>query len=83
MSSPANLHTITYRQPGTVPPVYLAVSAGDPQWQPREMQYSRDSDGEYVFTSKVGVVPGEQYRYKFRIGQGDRWTVDSKRPVGK
>lgn len=81
MSAPTGSQTVTYRKPGVVPPVYLAGSFTDPQWQPREMQHTRGADDEYVFTSSVQGAPGKEYQYKFRIGQADQWVIDDTVPA--
>ena len=85
--SPAALataaQTITYRKPGTQPPVFLAGSFTDPQWVPREMEYTQDEDGEYKYTSQIRAVPGHEYQFKFRVGEGDSWVLDENSPVGR
>jgi ATP-dependent RNA helicase MRH4 len=81
MPRPIVRHTITYRQPGTSPPVYLAGSFTEPQWIPQPMDDSLDVDGEYVFTSQVFAVPGHEYQFKFRIGEHDQWVLDDNSPV--
>ncbi|KAK7422887.1 RNA helicase [Neonectria magnoliae] len=65
--------TITYKKPGTVPPLFLAGSFSDPEWQPKEMEYSTGKDGEHAFHSEVMVKPGEDYQFKLRIG--DDWWI--------
>ncbi|KAF6828607.1 hypothetical protein CMUS01_08513 [Colletotrichum musicola] len=68
--------TITYRQPGTQPPIYVAGSFSDPQWQPLEMQFTTDDAGEHTFYKDVEVPPGSQIQYKFRVGPGDWWVLN-------
>lgn len=75
--------TITYRKPGTKPPVFLAGSFSEPQWVPREMEYTQDPDGEYKYTSEIHAMPGHDYQFKFRVGEGDSWVLDENSPVGR
>ncbi|KAI5465759.1 hypothetical protein BGZ63DRAFT_420306 [Mariannaea sp. PMI_226] len=82
MSSPPKVpFTITYKKPGTTPPLYLAGSFSDPQWQPKEMEYNSDKDGEYVFQSQVAVETGKNYQFKLRLGQGDWWVLSEDYPT--
>lgn len=74
-------HTITFRKAGVKPPVYLAGSFSEPQWEPQEMDCASNSDGEYVYTSRILVVPERDYQFKFRIGD-DWWILDERQPIG-
>lgn len=66
--------TITYHQPGTRPPVFLA---GDfSQWNPQEMSYSTTDAGEHFFTETIKVPEGTEIQYKFRLGPGNWWVLD-------
>ncbi|OLN93895.1 hypothetical protein CCHL11_03402 [Colletotrichum chlorophyti] len=68
--------TITYRQPGTQPPIFVAGSFSEPQWEPQEMQFTTEEDGEHTFYKTVEVSPGSQFQYKFRVGVGDWWVLN-------
>ncbi|CAM1505542.1 Fc.00g111790.m01.CDS01 [Cosmosporella sp. VM-42] len=68
-------YTITYRKPGTAPPIFVAGSFSNPEWQPKEMDHSIDSDGEQTFRAQVMVEPGKDYQFKIRIGDGDWWVL--------
>lgn len=74
-------HTITYSSPGTEPPVYLAGSFTEPPWVAREMEYTQQADGEFVFTQQVHIAPDREYQFKFRKGDNE-WVVDENNPVG-
>lgn len=74
--------TITYRQPGTQPPIFVAGSFSDPQWQPLEMQFTTDDAGEHTFFKDVEVPPGSQIQYKFRVGPGDWWVLNEDAATG-
>ncbi|KAL0931821.1 uncharacterized protein CTRU02_212774 [Colletotrichum truncatum] len=68
--------TITYRQPGTQPPIFVAGSFSDPQWEPQEMQFTTEEGGEHTFFKTVEVLPSSQIQYKFRVGLGDWWVLN-------
>lgn len=73
--------TITYHQPGTQPPVFLA---GDfSQWAPQEMSYSTTDAGEHFFTETIKVPEGTEVQYKFRLGPGDWWALDETAEKGR
>lgn len=80
-TSPA-LVTISFRKPGTQPPVFLAGSFSDPAWQLRPMQCTRDDSGENHFTAQASVQPGLEYRYKFKLGDDGGWVLDQHSSVG-
>jgi hypothetical protein len=94
MSDQRQIVRVTYRQPGTKPPIYLAGSFTSPPWEPRELQYvkkvsgsdekaaeeAEDADLEFFGEFKVGEG---QYQYKFRIGHGDWWVCDESVETGK
>ncbi|KAG0647618.1 hypothetical protein D0Z07_6849 [Hyphodiscus hymeniophilus] len=69
---------ISYSKPGTKPPIYVAGSFCD--WQPQEMQYT-DEQGEYRFTKAVEVEEGNEYQYKFRVGEGEWWLLNEDEPT--
>ena len=71
---------VTYSKPGTQPPIYLAGSFSE--WQPQEMQCTADELGEYRFTKEVEVEEGNEYQYKFRVGEGDWWLLNENEPTG-
>lgn len=73
--------TITYQKPGTKPPIYVAGTFSDPAWQPEEMEYYLNSDGEHVFKKDLQVKPGSKIHYKFRVGDGDWWVLDDDTPT--
>lgn len=81
--SPKITSTITYRKPGTSPPVFLAGSFSDPQWELQEMDYTTGEDGEHTFRSKVTVEPDQDHQFKFRIGHGDWWALAENYPIGE
>ncbi|KAK8088054.1 hypothetical protein PG997_003015 [Apiospora hydei] len=68
--------TITYRKPGTSPPVFLSGTFSDPPWQPKEMSYVVDDDSNHVFQLKTSAPEGSKIEYKFRLGPGDWWVLD-------
>jgi hypothetical protein len=72
--------TISYSKLGTKPPIYLAGSFCN--WQPQEMQHTVDEQGEYKFTEVVEVEEGQEYQYKFRVGEGDWWLLNEGEKIG-
>ncbi|POR34082.1 Uncharacterized protein TPAR_05685 [Tolypocladium paradoxum] len=77
MATPAAaLVTISFRRPGLQPPVFVAGSFSDPAWQPRQMQCLADGTGENHFTAQVSVRPGQEYRFKFKVGDSSDWLLD-------
>ncbi|KAJ6446396.1 curved DNA-binding protein [Purpureocillium lavendulum] len=76
MSTNTALVTISFRRPGTQPPVFVAGSFTDPPWQLRQMQCTRDDSGENHFTVQVSVQPGQEYTYKFKVGDDGDWVLD-------
>ncbi|KAK7941160.1 Pt repeat family protein [Apiospora aurea] len=68
--------TITYRKPGTSPPVFLSGTFSDPPWQPKEMSYVVDDDSNHIFQLKTSAPEGSKIEYKFRLGPGDWWVLD-------
>lgn len=73
--------TITYQKPGTKPPIYVAGTFSDPEWQLEEMEYIVDADGEHVFRKEVQGEPGSKIHYKFRIGDGNWWVLNDDTPT--
>lgn len=71
-----------YSKLGTQPPIYLAGSFSEPEWQPKEMQYTTDPNNEHEFYHEVKVEEGKEYQYKFRIGKGEWWMLDENAPTG-
>jgi hypothetical protein len=47
------------------------------------MDYTQDAQGEYVYTSQIRAVPGHEYQFKFKVGEGDTWALDENSPVGR
>ncbi|KAH8894807.1 hypothetical protein GQ53DRAFT_63173 [Thozetella sp. PMI_491] len=76
MASPKIPVIITYQKPGTQPPLFVAGTFSDPQWEPIQMEFATDDDGEHIFKKEVAVAPGAQIQYKFRVGTGDWWVLD-------
>lgn len=74
--------TIEYKQSDFQPPLYIAGSFSDPQWQPQEMQCSAN-DHKFDFTAHIEVDEGKHYEYKFRVGPGDWWVLDEGGVVGE
>ncbi|KAG7419810.1 hypothetical protein Forpe1208_v002708 [Fusarium oxysporum f. sp. rapae] len=72
--------TITYKKPGTSPPVFLAGSFTDPQWQLQEMEYTTDQNGDHIFQSEVMLEPDQDYQFKLRIGH-DNWALAENYPT--
>lgn len=84
MATPAAaLVTISFRRPGVQPPVFVAGSFSDPAWQPRQMQCLADGTGENHFTTQVSVQPGQEYKYKFKVGESNDWILDEHSSIGK
>lgn len=79
--SSRNSFTVTYKNPGALPPVYIAGSFSDPEWQPQEMKHETDQDGQIAFRSEVHIEPGKDYQFKLRIGDGDWWALSDDYPV--
>jgi len=72
---------VIYSKPGTQPPIYLAGSFSEPQWQPQEMKYTTDENNEHDFYYEVQIEQGKEYQYKFRIGEGEWWTLNEDSPT--
>ncbi|KAK7969129.1 hypothetical protein PG988_008202 [Apiospora saccharicola] len=68
--------TITYRKPGTSPPVFISGTFSDPPWQPKEMSCVVDHDSNHIFQLETSVPAGSKVEYKFRLGPGDWWVLD-------
>jgi len=73
--------SITYKKPGTQPPIFVAGSFSEPQWQPQEMQFTTEDGGEHTFHKNIEVPPGSQIQYKFRVGLGDWWVLNEDAPT--
>ncbi|KAH8589255.1 hypothetical protein B0O99DRAFT_600054 [Bisporella sp. PMI_857] len=80
MALPSKI-TIRYVKPGTQPPIYLAGSFSNPPWIPLPMEYTTDDHNEHVFHKEVNVEEGQDYQYKFRVGEGDWWLLDEESPT--
>lgn len=74
--------TVRYKKQGTLPPIFVAGSFSDPEWQPEEMQYTSMGDNEYEYYKEVHIRQGKEYQYKFRIGEGDWWVLNEDSPSG-
>ena len=74
--------TLTYRQRGTRPPIFVAGTFTEPPWTPQEMECAAGEDGELVFSKTCVLRPGEDVQYKFRVGTGDWWVLDESSPTG-
>ncbi|KAF4454582.1 hypothetical protein F53441_2925 [Fusarium austroafricanum] len=77
---PKTPYTITYKKPGVLPPVFLAGSFSDPQWQLQEMGYTTDHNGDHTFQSEVVLEPDLDYQFKLRIGH-DNWALAENYPT--
>lgn len=81
-SSSASAVTITFSNPGFLPPLYVTSSLND--WELQEMAYTVtwDAGQEQVVYYKdfAGAEPG-QHMYRFRIGR-QKWLVDDSCEVG-
>ncbi|KAI4728119.1 hypothetical protein E4T49_04060 [Aureobasidium sp. EXF-10728] len=76
----AEKQQIHYSHPGLQPPVFIAGSMCEPQWEPIEMKQKEKEDGELEFEHEFEADPGE-YQYKFRLGPGDWWVLDETKPT--
>ena len=82
---------ITYSSPGAVPPVYVAGSFTQPEWQPLELEYALDEnkaeeavDATAYSFYRTFHLPEGSFQYKFRLGhEGDWWVCDGKAPIGR
>ncbi|RFU81782.1 hypothetical protein TARUN_438 [Trichoderma arundinaceum] len=79
MSSTTVPYTITYRNPGTEPPLFLAGNFTTVEWGLQEMNFTREDGGEYVYESRVFVEPGREYQFKFKAGKDGPWVLDESR----
>ncbi|KAK6008825.1 hypothetical protein QM012_000728 [Aureobasidium pullulans] len=79
-STMAQKEEIHYSHPGLQPPVFIAGSMCEPQWEPIEMKYKEIEGGELQFEHEFEAEPGE-YQYKFRLGPGDWWVLDETKPT--
>jgi hypothetical protein len=73
--------TVTYRRPGTQPPIFIAGEFSDPPWNPQEMDYTTDEDGEHTFKKDIEAYAGSSVQYKFRVGLGDWWVLNENAPT--
>ncbi|KAM0334280.1 hypothetical protein ACHAQA_001302 [Verticillium albo-atrum] len=73
--------TLTYRKPGTQPPLFVAGTFSDPQWEAQEMQVTTGDDGEHIFSKPLHLTPGSKIQYKIRIGPGDWWVLNEDAPT--
>lgn len=76
----AQKQQIHYSHAGLQPPVFIAGSMCEPQWEPIEMTHKKKEDGELDFQHEFRAEPGE-YQYKFRLGPGDWWVLDESKPT--
>ncbi|KAG9241373.1 hypothetical protein BJ878DRAFT_545315 [Calycina marina] len=72
---------LRYVKPGTKPPIYLAGDFSSPEWLPLPMEWYSTNDGEYEFHKDINVLEGQEYQYKFRVGEGEWWTLDENAPT--
>ncbi|KID91048.1 hypothetical protein MGU_02002 [Metarhizium guizhouense ARSEF 977] len=75
--------TVSYRKRGLAPPVFVAGSFSDPQWELQEMHGVIDESGEHHFTIQIPVEPGKEYYYKFKAANQDGWVLDGHATVVK
>ncbi|KAI9659503.1 MAG: hypothetical protein M1821_001761 [Bathelium mastoideum] len=71
---------ITYTNPGTRPPVYVATSLTTPPWDPAEMEHEPLGE-ELEFYKEFANVKEGVHQYKFRLGPGDWWVLDENAPT--
>jgi hypothetical protein len=83
MSSKKVSVTLTYASTGAQPPIFLAGSFSEPAWDPQEMDFTTDENGEHHFHKEVEVSEGGDFQYKFRIGLGDWWALNEQAPTGR
>ncbi|KAH6610357.1 hypothetical protein Trco_000377 [Trichoderma cornu-damae] len=79
MSSTTVPYTLTFRSPGTEPPVFLSGDFTTVEWGLQEMGFSRADGGDYVFESHIFVEPGREYHFKFQAGREGPWVLDESR----
>lgn len=82
MSSSKIPFNVVYKKAGTAPPLFLAGSFSDPEWEPKEMEYTTDDDGEHTFRSDIIVEADKEYQFKLRVGQGDWWVLSEDHETG-
>lgn len=83
--------TITFSNPGTCPPVFVAGSFTSPEWQLHELECSKSTDRDATADSRPSHVfsrtfhlPQGTFQYKFRLGnQGNWWVCDDNAETGK
>lgn len=73
---------VNYKKAGTQPPIFVAGTFSEPSWQPQEMTYTTDLDGEHSFSSEVMVEPGKEHQFKIKVGHGEWWVLSENHPVG-
>lgn len=73
--------TLTYRKPGTIPPVFVAGSFSEPPWEAQELSQDAE-EGSGSFSRTFSITPGT-YQYKFRFGTGDWWVTDETQETGQ
>ena len=81
MAAPKIPVTISYHTPGTKPPLFVAGTFSDPQWEPMEMEYDTSEAGELVFKKIVSAELGTEIQYKFRVGTGEWWVLSENTPT--
>ncbi|KAM0222608.1 hypothetical protein ACHAQD_004208 [Fusarium lateritium] len=72
---------VTYKKPGTSPPIFIAGSFSDPPWELQEMDCATDQDGEHTFQSKLMLEPDQDYQFKLRIGHDNWWVLAENYPT--
>lgn len=83
MAAPKTTFTVTYRKAGTQPPIFVAGEFSEPAWQPQEMDFTTDEDGEHTFKKDIQAYAGSKVQYKFRVGLGDWWVLNEDAPTAK
>ncbi|PKS10304.1 hypothetical protein jhhlp_002055 [Lomentospora prolificans] len=73
--------TLTYRKPGTQPPLFVAGTFTEPPWTAQEMSYTTGPDHEHSFSHTCKVEPGSEVQYKFRLGTGNWWVLKEGAPT--
>ena len=47
------------------------------------MHFTVDEQNEHKFYAEIEVEEGKEYQYKFRVGDGDWWTLNEELPTGR
>ncbi|KAI0999058.1 hypothetical protein K3495_g9136 [Podosphaera aphanis] len=76
------IYRIEYSHPETKPPVFIAGTFADSEWQPIEMNaVKEETSDEYKYDIRLKLRTGEDHQYKFRIGEGQWWVLNEDEPT--